>query len=103
MHTPLSYDILSLLGRQRREDDGHAAVAALRSNIYVGRSGEKPVSWDPLTGHYPTRDGRHMFIHTNHPHHRTGVLRIAGAAADSKEALAAAVAKWEGLALEEAI
>jgi crotonobetainyl-CoA:carnitine CoA-transferase CaiB-like acyl-CoA transferase len=153
MHTPLSYDILSLLGRQRREDDRleivggsdpvlrtpwriaeagtaalgavglavsdlwrlrtgkpqavsvdrHAAVASLRSNTYVRRNGEKPVSWDPLTGHYPTRDGRHMFIHTNHPHHRTGALRIAGAAADSKEALAAAVAKWEGLALEEAI
>jgi hypothetical protein len=38
------------------------------------------VSWDPLAGHYPTRDDRHMFIHTNHPHHRAGALRIAGAA-----------------------
>jgi hypothetical protein len=61
------------------------------------------VSWDPLAGHYPTRDGRTMFLHTNHPHHRAGALRIAGAATDTKEALAAAVAKWDGLAIEEAI
>ncbi|MBS0220617.1 MAG: CoA transferase [Proteobacteria bacterium] len=83
--------------------DRHAAAASLRSNTYVRRNGEKPVSWDPLTGHYPTRDGRHMFIHTNHAHHRAGALRIAGATTDSREALASAVAKWDGLALEEAI
>ncbi|TAJ88021.1 CoA transferase [Reyranella sp.] len=83
--------------------DTHAAAASLRSNTYVLRNGEKPVSWDPLTGHYPTRDGRHMFIHTNHPHHRAGALRIAGAKDDTREALAEAVAQWEGLAIEEAI
>ena len=83
--------------------DTHAAAASLRSNTYVLRNGEKPVSWDPLTGHYPTRDGRHMFIHTNHPHHRAGALRIAGAEGETREALAKAVAKWDGLAIEEAI
>jgi crotonobetainyl-CoA:carnitine CoA-transferase CaiB-like acyl-CoA transferase len=81
----------------------HAAVASLRSNTYVLQDGQRPVSWDPLAGHYPTRDGRHMFIHTNHPHHRAGALRLAGAAAETREALAAAVAKWDGLAIEEAI
>lgn len=80
-----------------------AAAASLRSNTYVLRNGEKPVSWDPLSGHYPTRDGRHMFIHTNHPHHRAGALRIAGAEAETREALATAVARWDGLAIEEAI
>lgn len=83
--------------------DTHAAAASLRSNTYVLRDGQKPVSWDPLTGHYPTRDGRHMFIHTNHPHHRAGALRIAGAKGETREALAEAVAGWEGLAIEEAI
>ncbi len=83
--------------------DTHAAAASLRSNTYVLRNGEKPVSWDPLTGHYPTRDGRHMFIHTNHPHHRAGALRIAGANGETREALAEAVATWDGLAIEEAI
>jgi crotonobetainyl-CoA:carnitine CoA-transferase CaiB-like acyl-CoA transferase len=83
--------------------DRHAAVASLRSNTYVLHDGKRPVSWDPLSGHYPTRDGRHMFIHTNHPHHRAGALRIAGAAAETREALQAAVAKWDGFAIEEAI
>lgn len=83
--------------------DTRAAAASLRSNTYVLRDGQRPVSWDPLTGHYPTRDGRHMFIHTNHPHHRAGALRIAGAKAETREALAEAVAGWDGLAIEEAI
>jgi len=83
--------------------DRHAAAASLRSNTYVTQNGKKPVSWDPLTGHYPTRDGRTMFLHTNHPHHREGALRIAGATAATREALAEAVAKWDGLAIEEAI
>lgn len=83
--------------------DRHAAAASLRSNTYVLQNGQKPVSWDPLAGHYATRDGRTMFIHTNHPHHRDGALRIAGAGSATREALAAAVAQWDGLALEEAI
>src|SRR6185503_16092717 len=75
----------------------------LRSNTYVLRDGKKPISWDPLAGHYPTRDGRTMFLHTNHPHHREGALRIAGATEATREALAAAVAKWDGFAIEDAI
>ena len=83
--------------------DRHAAAASLKSNTYVLHNGQRPLSWDPLTGHYPTRDGRHMFIHTNHPHHRDGALRIAGAADATREALAAAVAKWTAHDIEEAI
>jgi crotonobetainyl-CoA:carnitine CoA-transferase CaiB-like acyl-CoA transferase len=83
--------------------DHHAATASLRSNTYVLQNGKKPVSWDPLAGHYPTKDGRTMFLHTNHPHHRAGALRISGAKAETREALAEAVAKWDGLAIEEAI
>jgi crotonobetainyl-CoA:carnitine CoA-transferase CaiB-like acyl-CoA transferase len=83
--------------------DRHAATASLRSNTYVLQNGKQPRSWDPLAGHYPTRDGRTMFLHTNHPHHRAGALRIAGATAETREALAEAVAQWDGLAIEEAI
>ena len=83
--------------------DRRAATASLRSNTYVRQNGSKPVSWDPLAGHYPTRDGRTMFLHTNHPHHRAGALGISGAKAETREALAEAVAKWDGLAIEEAI
>jgi crotonobetainyl-CoA:carnitine CoA-transferase CaiB-like acyl-CoA transferase len=83
--------------------DRHAATASLRSNTYVLQNGKKPVSWDPLAGHYPTRDGRVMFLHTNHPHHRAGALSITGAKAETREALAEAVARWDGLAIEQAI
>jgi crotonobetainyl-CoA:carnitine CoA-transferase CaiB-like acyl-CoA transferase len=83
--------------------DARAAAASLRSNTYVTQNGKRPVSWDPLAGHYRTRDGRHMFVHTNHPHHRAGALRIAGAATDTREALAAAILKWDGQAIEDAI
>lgn len=89
--------------RQAVAVDLRAAAASLRSNTYVLQNGKKPVSWDPLAGHYPTRDGRTMFLHTNHPHHRDGALRISGAKEATREALAAAVAKWDGLAIEQAI
>jgi hypothetical protein len=69
----------------------------------VLQDGRKPVSWDPLAGHYPTRDGRVMFLHTNHPHHREGALRISGASEGTRDALAEAVAKWDGLEIEKAI
>ena len=83
--------------------DRHAAAASLRSNTYVMQNGKKPVSWDPLAGHYKTADNRTMFLHTNHPHHREGALRIAGATEGTREALAAAVAKWKGQDIEDAI
>ncbi len=44
-----------------------------------------------------------MFLHTNHPHHREGALRIAGAKEATREALAEAVAKWKGQDIEDAI
>ena len=83
--------------------DLRAAAASLRSNTYVLQNGKKPLSWDPLAGHYKTRDGRTMFLHTNHPHHREGALRISGATSATREGLAEGVAKWDGLAIEEAI
>jgi crotonobetainyl-CoA:carnitine CoA-transferase CaiB-like acyl-CoA transferase len=83
--------------------DRHAAAASLRSSTYVMQNGKKPVSWDPLAGHYRTADDRTMFLHTNHPHHREGALRIAGAREGTREALVEAVAKWKGQDIEDAI
>ncbi|MBX3502365.1 MAG: CoA transferase [Alphaproteobacteria bacterium] len=83
--------------------DLRAAAASLRSNTYVLRDGRKPVSWDPLAGHYATADGRHMFLHTNHPHHRAGALRVSGAKSEDRAGLAAAVAEWKGQDIEDAI
>ena len=83
--------------------DLRAAAASLRGNTYVRRDGEKPISWDPLTGHYATKDGRHYFLHTNHVHHRQGALRVAGCATEDREALAAAIARRDALEFEAAI
>src|SRR4029450_12613713 len=81
--------------------DRQAATASLRSNTYVLQNGKKRGAWDPLAGHYPTRDGRIMFLHTNHPHHRAGALRITGAKAETREALPEAVAKSERRAIRQ--
>lgn len=83
--------------------DARAAAASLRSNTYVRRDGEKIIGWDPLSGHYPTRDGRHYFLHTNHPHHRAGALRVAGVDREDKALLAAAIAQRDALEFEAAI
>lgn len=60
-----------------------------------------PSPWDPIAGDYPTRDGW-IRLHTNAPHHRVAALRVLGVEGE-KSAVAAAVARLEGDALESAI
>lgn len=60
-----------------------------------------PPVWDPVAGDYPTNDGW-IRLHTNSPHHRDAALAVLGAAAE-REAVARAVARWNGEALEAAI
>jgi crotonobetainyl-CoA:carnitine CoA-transferase CaiB-like acyl-CoA transferase len=83
--------------------DPRAAAASLKSSAYVTLDGRKAKIWDPLTGHYRTRDDRHVFLHTNHPHHRAAALRIANAAGDSRADLEAAVARLDAVAFEAAL
>jgi crotonobetainyl-CoA:carnitine CoA-transferase CaiB-like acyl-CoA transferase len=80
-----------------------AAAASLKSSAYATLNGEKPKIWDPLTGHYRTRDGRRVFLHTNHPHHRAAALRISGAKGDTRADLEAAVARLDAVAFETAL
>lgn len=60
-----------------------------------------PPAWDAVAGDYRTGDGW-IRLHTNAPHHRAAALGVLGAAAE-RDAVAAAVARWEGDALEAAI
>ncbi|MEP9369468.1 CoA transferase [Xanthobacter sp. VNH20] len=60
-----------------------------------------PPAWDPVAGDYPTTDGW-IRLHTNAPHHRDAALAVLGVAAE-REAVAEAVARWNGEALESAI
>ncbi len=76
------------------------AAAALRSDRYLRIDGQAPPSaWASISGFYETRDGRWIQLHCNFPHHRDGVLQVLGCE-DDREAVGAAVATWDGDALE---
>lgn len=62
---------------------------------------ELPPIWDPIAGDYATSDGW-IRLHTNAPHHRAAALAVLDCPAE-KTAVAAAVARWHGDALEAAI
>lgn len=83
--------------------DTRSAAASLRSSVYVTRDGVKPKFWDPLVDHYRTRDGRHIFLHTNHAHHRAAALRLSGATGDTRADLESAVAMLDAFEFEAAL
>ncbi|NRB21091.1 MAG: CoA transferase [Rhodobacteraceae bacterium] len=60
-----------------------------------------PSLWDAIAGVYETADGW-IRLHTNLPHHRAAALRVLDCA-NTREAVADAVIKWSGNALESAI
>ena len=91
-------------GRQQKVRlNGRAAAAALRSPRYLKVNGVKPAE-DPekITGFYELKDGRWMYLHCNFFNLRDRNLAIVGAP-QQKEAVAKAVAKWDGLELENAL
>ena len=70
-----------------------------------------PSPWDSLAGDYPCADGW-IRLHTNAPHHRRAALAVLGLSSDAvpdqgtvpdRGTVAAAVARWEGQALETAV
>lgn len=80
--------------------DMRHALAEFRSERYLRvDGGPAPELWDKIAGVYPCGDGRWVRLHTNFPHHRDGVLRILGCAWD-KDAVRAALGKWEAQAFE---
>lgn len=60
-----------------------------------------PPAWDALAGDYETSDGC-IKLHTNAPHHRAAVLKVLDVAGE-RQAVAAAVSRWNGPALEDAV
>jgi len=81
--------------------DRAAAGIGMASAEYLRVDGEIRDRWDPVTGFYPTRDGRWIYLHGNFPHLRDGLLALLGAG-NSRESVAAAVAGWDAQALEDA-
>ena len=91
--------------RQQIAVDLRAAVAALRSSRLIRIDGAPPRDiFDPVSGFHTARDGSWVMLHCNFPHHRAVALQVLGLAEGAtREAVAAAVARWDGLALEDAI
>jgi len=89
--------------RQRVAIDAAAAVAAMRSYRYFKIDALTPGdNGDPLTGFYPTADGRWVYLHCNFFNLKRANLALLDVA-DDKAAVAQAVAGWNGLVLEEAL
>jgi crotonobetainyl-CoA:carnitine CoA-transferase CaiB-like acyl-CoA transferase len=82
--------------------DARAAVAAFRSERYLRVNGEVPGRRDPLFGFYQAGDGRFVQLHSNMPHHREGALTVLGCEG-TRDAVAAAIAKWSAPDLEDAL
>ncbi|MDB5811771.1 MAG: L-carnitine dehydratase/bile acid-inducible protein [Betaproteobacteria bacterium] len=89
--------------RQRVRVEGRAAAAAMRGSRYLKFDGKRPPE-DPenLTGFYQLKDGRWIYLHCNFFNLRDRNISVLGAPRD-KAAVASAVAKWDGLELENAI
>jgi len=81
-----------------------AAAAALRSARYMKLIGPaQPDPFDPLTGFYSAAGGRSVYLHCNFPNHRDSALTVLGMTSATRDDLAAAVRRWDGPALEDAL
>ncbi|KAF7323878.1 hypothetical protein MKEN_00609200 [Mycena kentingensis (nom. inval.)] len=57
--------------------DARHAVLEFHSEVFYTLDGQPPGRvWDTIAGLYKTRDGGHVRIHTNFPHHRRGILTL---------------------------
>ena len=83
--------------------DADSATRAFRSVELVRVNGQRPGDiWNPISGFYPTEDGRFVQLHTNFPHHLERTLAVLDVPAD-RDAVAGAISHWTGSALEDAI
>lgn len=88
--------------RQRIGLDIAAIRAAYRSERHILAIGGAPFRiWDPVSGFYRTADNRYVQLHLNQPRLKAGALALLGAA-ETRDAVARAVATWPGQALEDA-
>lgn len=79
-----------------------AAAAEFRSERLLKiDGGPAPELWDALAGLYRCGDGRFVRLHTNFPHHRSGIVKLLGCA-DARESVAAALEAWQAEAFETA-
>lgn len=84
-----------------RVDMRHAAIE-FRSERYLRIDGQPYREYhDPIAGLYRCGDGRWVRLHTNLPHHCSGLLQLLGCAHD-RDAVERALDRWNAEALEDA-
>ena len=89
--------------RQRVKVTARAATLALRSSRYLEIDGKRPPPDDEaITGFYWLKDGRWIYLHCNFFNLRARNCAVLGVP-ENKDAVAAAVARWDGLELESAL
>ncbi|MCU1345113.1 MAG: CoA transferase, family protein, partial [Acidimicrobiia bacterium] len=76
-----------------------ASAAFLCEQLFAPEGWERPALWDPIAGDYAAADGW-IRLHTNYAHPRDGVLQALGVTEVSREAVAAAAARWPADLLE---
>ncbi|MCC6533439.1 MAG: CoA transferase [Burkholderiales bacterium] len=88
--------------RQQVQVDARAAALALRSSRYLRIDGARPAEDEALTGFYPLKNARWIYLHCNFFNLRARNVEVLGVP-ERKDAVAAAVATWGGDALEQAL
>ncbi len=87
---------------QRISVDMRRAAIEFRSERYLRIDGKPPDEYhDSIAGLYPCGDGRWVRLHTNLPHHCSGLLALLGCDHE-KRAVQRALDQWQGEALETA-
>jgi crotonobetainyl-CoA:carnitine CoA-transferase CaiB-like acyl-CoA transferase len=88
--------------RQRVRVDMRAAAIEFRSERYLRVNGRVPDEYhDTIAGLYRCGDGRWVRLHTNLPHHCSGLLTLLGCEHE-RAAVQRTLAGWKGEALEDA-
>ena len=91
---------------QRARVDVRRAAASLHSRDYLRLDGGPgplgPATGNPLVDFYRGRDGRWVHIHGALPNLAYGTMRVLGCARE-RESVSAAVVRWDGEALEQAL
>jgi hypothetical protein len=80
-------------------DLAHAAAEFASERLFLVNGAKAGDLWDPLAGAYRVAGGGWVRLHTNFTHHRRGIVEPLGGA-DTKAAVAAALAARDGAAFE---
>ena len=89
--------------RQSVAVDMRAAAIEFRSERYLRLDGKVPAEYhDSIAGLYRCGDGRWVRLHTNLPHHCSGLLKLLGCEHD-RGAVQRTLDEWAAEKLEDAI